>query len=110
MTYFINSIAELLQCRKCTGWVYKAHLNGWQKYLDPNPIDFETEIAMRIANRRIFQTRPVGLEFEIEDRTLWHITNGDHRAKTLVEHSCQTPTIFEPEPIYQLAKSKEPNF
>jgi len=108
--HFINSPAELIQCRKCTGWIYQCHVNGWQITVDPIALNFETEISLRMEGRRIYQTLKFGTDFELENRTLWHITNAHRLAKVLAEHSCKTPTIFEPAPLYETAKSKEPNF
>jgi hypothetical protein len=110
MTYFITTISKLIQCGKCTGWIYTAHLNGWQRKVDPNPLDLKSELEARVANRKIYQTRQIGVEFELENRTLWQIENPEPWIKVLAEHSCQTPTIFEPAPLYEPFKSKEPNF
>ena len=110
MTSLINSIAKLIQCRRCTGWIYEAHIHGWKFKVDPDPLDFETEIAARIAGRKIFQTLPVGIDFELDHRSLWHITNPSPRAKVLVEHDCTMPTIFQPSPLYEFSQPKEPNF
>ena len=108
--HFINSPAELTQCRKCTGWIYQCYINGWKIKVEPTPLNFETEISLRMEGRRIYQTLKFGTDFELENRTLWHITNAHRLTKVLPEHSCKTPTIFEPAPLYETAKSKEPNF
>ena len=53
---------------------------------------------MRIEGRMIFQTLGV-TKPTLVARTLWHINKADSRAKVFASHSCQTPEIFEPEPI-----------
>jgi hypothetical protein len=98
MTAFINSQLTLSQCQKCTGWVYECHVNGWRTRVEPNQLNFEEELAMRLEGRRIFQT----VEFHdptLMPRTLWHIEKSDPRAKVFASHSCKTPTYFEPAPF-----------
>ena len=55
---------------------------------------------MRIEGRKIFQTLGVW-ELTLIVRTLWHINKGDPLGKVFASHSCQTPEIFEPAPIYE---------
>ena len=55
---------------------------------------------MRVEGRSIFQT--LGLTDPIlVARTLWHINKADSGAKVFASHSCQTPEIFEPAPIFE---------
>jgi len=97
---FINSLPTISQCSICKGWVYECHVNGFRTRVEPNPLNFATEVAMRIEGRRILQTLGVTEPILIA-RTLWHINKGDPRGKIFASHSCQTPEIFEPAPIYE---------
>ena len=96
---FANSKLELKTCAKCKGWIYECHVDGWRTYLEPNPLNFAEELAMRVEGRRIFQT--IGItEPTLQPRKLWHINNPNPRAKVLASHSCQTPALFEPAPLF----------
>ena len=97
---FINSPLKLNQCRKCQGWIYQCHVDGWETYLEPTALNFAEEVAMRLEGRRIFQT--IGIfEPTLQPRKLWHINNPSPRSKVLASHSCQTPAIFEPAPLFE---------
>ena len=100
MSAFINSLPESKQCPICKGWIYECHVNGWRTRIEPNPLNFATEVAMRIEGRKIFQTLGI-TEPTLVARTLWHINQDDPRSKVFASHSCQTPEIFEPAPIYE---------
>jgi len=108
--YFINSSAKLIQCPKCTGWIYEATVNGWRVRVEPTPLNLSDEIAWRLSNRQIYQTVGTMADFNLEPRKLWHITKGDKRSLVLGSHDCDFPTIFEPEPLFAPKLSKEPNF
>jgi hypothetical protein len=95
---FINSSPTLSQCPICKGWVYECHVNGFRTRVEPTPLNFQTEVAMRIERRTIFQTLGISKP-TLFARTLWHINKGDPRGKVFASHSCQTPEIFEPAPI-----------
>lgn len=98
---FVNSKLTSSQCAKCKGWIYECHVDGWRTYLEPNPLNFAEELAMRVEGRRIFQT--IGIfEPTLQPRKLWHINNPSPRSKVLASHSCQTPAIFEPAPLFDL--------
>jgi len=110
MSNFINSLQNLTQCPICTGWIYEMHLSGFRTRVEPTPLNFEEEIAARLAGRKIYQTIRVGYDFEIQKRTLWHITHSDFTEFVLPSHSCKTPTIFEPTPLYPNPIAKESIF
>jgi len=64
---------------------------------------------MRMEGRSIYQSISK-TNLDLIDRKEWHIKNGDSDALVFAQHSCKTPTYFEPEPLFTQAKSKEPNF
>jgi hypothetical protein len=105
---FINSLATLSQCPICTGWIFEGMVNGFRTRVEPNPLNVESEIAMRIEGRRIYQSLSKN-SLNLIDRKTWHILNS---ASSLVfaSHDCKTPTYFEPEPLFETPKSKEPQF
>jgi hypothetical protein len=41
-------------------------------------------------------------------RNVWHINNPDPRAKVFASHSCSTPEIFEPMPLFDLPRYIDP--
>jgi len=83
-------------------------VNGFRTRVEPNPLNVESEIAMRIEGRRIYQSFSKN-SLDLIDRKTWHILNS---ASSLVfaSHDCKTPTYFEPEPLFETPKSKEPQF
>jgi hypothetical protein len=95
---FINSPLVPKQCSRCTGWIYECHINGWETKVEPNPLNFQEELAMRLEGRRIFQTVEI-TNSTLMPRTAWHIERSDSRAKVFATHSCKTPTYFEPSPL-----------
>jgi len=95
---FINSPLVPKQCSRCTGWIYECHINGWKTKVEPNPLNFQEELAMRLEGRRIFQTVEI-TNSTLMPRTAWHIERSDSRAKVFATHSCKTPTYFEPSPL-----------
>jgi hypothetical protein len=108
MTSFISSPLNLTQCRRCKGWIYECHVGGWRRRVEPIPLNFAEELAMRIEGRTIFQTlgraEPI-----LVTRTAWHIAQvGETRV--LPEHSCQTPALFEPAPLFEKPTTKEMRF
>ena len=60
-------------------------------------------MAMRVEGRKIYQTLGI-TEPTLIPRRLWHIEQDDSRAKVFASHSCQTPEIFEPSPIFEPVK------
>jgi len=108
--HFINSIAKLRQCPKCTGWIYECHVNGWRVRVEPTQLNLSDEIAWRLSSRKIYQTIRKGSDFELEQRNLWQMTKGDPKAIVLGSHDCKFSTIFEPEPLFASKPLKEPNF
>jgi hypothetical protein len=105
---FINSIATSSQCPICTGWIYEGMVNGFRTRVEPTPLNFESEIGMRIEGRRIYQSLSKTC-LDLIDRKAWHILNSSN-ALVFASHSCKTPTYFEPEPLFDQVKPKEPNF
>jgi hypothetical protein len=99
MTSFISSPLNLTQCRKCKGWIYECHVNGWRTRVEPNPLNLHQELAMRIEGRAIFQTLGTAEPILVK-RTAGHIAQV-RQTKVLPEHSCQTPAIFEPAPLFE---------
>ena len=97
MTSFISSPLNLTQCGKCKGWIYECHVNGWRRKVEPTPLNFAEELAMRVEGRTIFQTLGTA-EPILVTRTAWHIAQVGE-TKVLPEHSCQTPALFEPAPL-----------
>lgn len=108
--HLISSLAKLKQCGRCKGWIYVAHIHGWEKKVEPTPLNIEEEIAYRLTGVKIYQTMPIGSQFELMERTAWQITHADPRSKALAEHDCSTPTLFEPAPIYSKPTLKETEF
>jgi len=99
MDSFINSQPTSSQCRKCSGWVLEAHVNGWRTRVEPNPLNLESELAASIQGREIFQTLGT-VQVILVKRTIWHIRKDDPKTKVLASHDCSTPTYFEPEPLF----------
>jgi hypothetical protein len=96
---FINSPLALKTCAKCKGWIYECHVEGWRTCLEPNPLNFDEEVAMRLAGRSIFQT--IGIDQPtLVKRSLWHIQKDWAKVKVLASHSCHTPALFEPAPLF----------
>jgi hypothetical protein len=93
-------ILTLSQCPKCKGWIYECHVNGWRTRVEPNPLNFAEELAMRLEGRRVFQTLEITNPTLIH-RNAWHIAKSDSEAKVFASHSCQTPTYFEPAPLHE---------
>jgi hypothetical protein len=106
---FINSLATLSQCPICKGWIYEGIVNAFRTRVEPTPLNFESEIEMRIEGRKIYQSISK-VSLDLIDRKTWHIQNSSSDALVFASHSCKTPTYFEPEPLFIQAKSKEPNF
>jgi hypothetical protein len=108
VSVFINSEPIIKQHLKCKGWVFECHVNGWKTRVEPTPLNLMEEVAMRLAGRKVYQilgtARPILVE-----RSAWHIAKMQS-AIVLVEHSCQTPEIFEPLPIARKSLPKEPQF
>ena len=93
-------------CARCKGWILECFIDGFETKLEPNPLNFEEELKMRIEGRRIYQTLGT-VEPILVKRTGAHIAKADPRAKVLAVHSCKTPTYFEPEPLFEtIAKSE----
>ena len=104
--FLINSIAKLTLCKICKGWIYEAQLYGFKTKVEPTPLNSSEEVIHRLEGRRVFQTLRKGYDWELSERTAWHITKGDPTAVVLPEHSCKTPVIFEPTPIFPMPVSK----
>ena len=83
-------------------------VNGFRTRIEPTPLNFETEIGMRMEGRRIYQSLSKTC-LDLIDRKEWHILNTSN-ALVFASHSCKTPTYFEPEPLFTQAKPKEPTF
>jgi hypothetical protein len=96
----INSALTLSQCPICKGWIYECHVYGFRTRVEPISLNFQSEVKMRIEGRAIFQTIGVA-ELTLVPRTLWHIEQSDPKAKVFASHSCQTPEIFEPAPLFE---------
>jgi len=83
-------------------------VNGFRTRVEPNPLNVESEIAIRIEGRRIYQSLSKN-SLDLIDRKTWHILNSDN-SLVFASHDCKTPTYFEPEPLFETPKSKEPQF
>jgi hypothetical protein len=108
--FLINSLATSSQCARCKGWVYEAFVYGFLTRVEPNPLNLEEEIAMRLEGRKIWETLKRGDGFELVKRTEWHIKKGSGRALVLADHDCRMPTYFEPAPLFEKPTMKEPQF
>jgi len=108
--HLINSLQKLTQCPVCKGWIYEMHLGGFRTRVEPTRLNFVEEVIHRLEGRKIYETVRRGYDFEIVERTLWHIKRSDPKAVVLPSHSCLYPMIFEPEPIYEIPTPKESEF
>ena len=108
--HFLTDIAKLTQCARCKGWIYEGHLYGFLIRVEPTRLNLGDELAMRLAGRKVYGTARMGSDFELTKRTAWHIAKNEAASLALVAHDCQSPTYFEPEPLYPQPTSKEPNF
>ena len=108
--FLINSVAKLTQCRRCQGWIYVAHVNGFETKVEPNPLKLDEEVALRLTGSTIYQTLRSGAGFELQRRTAYHIEKADPREVALAVHDCTFPTLFEPIDILAKPKPKEPIF
>jgi len=97
---FINSAPTLSQCEKCQGWVLECYVAGFLTRVEPNPLNFAEELIARAKGLRIYQTFGTS-QVCLVRRKLWHIEKADPRAKVLATHDCQSPTYFEPSPLFE---------
>jgi hypothetical protein len=105
--HFISTHPKLVQCPICKGWILECHVGGLRKRVEPMELSFNQELAFRIEGRAIFQS--VGsYEPNLIHRNVWHINNPDPRAKVFASHSCSTPEIFEPMPLFDLPRYIDP--
>jgi hypothetical protein len=107
--HFINSPAKLTQCPICKGWIYECHVHGWRVRVEPTPLNLSDEVALRLANRKIYQTFGITKNFELMPRKAWQILH-DSGATVFGSHDCDFPTLFEPAPLFERPQAKEPNF
>jgi hypothetical protein len=107
--HFINSLATSSQCPICKGWIFEGMVNGFRTRVDPTPLKNDPELKMRIIGRKIYQSISK-TNVDLIERKAWHIKNGDPDALVFASHDCKTPTYFEPEPLFETPKSKEPQF
>ena len=109
MSFFISTPIAITQHRPCQGWVFEAHVGGWRTRVEPTPLNFVEELKMRMEGRKVYQILGVAEPMLIE-RSAWHIARMTGSTIVLAEHSCRTPEIFEPSPLYEKPTMKEPRF
>ena len=108
MSFFVSTPATLSQHRPCQGWIYEAHIGGWQTRVEPTPLNFVEEVKARLEGRAIYQILGTAEPILIP-RTTWHILKAES-AIVFAEHRCSTPEMFEPLPVARKPLPKEPRF
>ena len=88
-------------------------VDGFQTKVEPTPLNFETELKLRVEGRRIFQVLKNAYQFELQLRTAWHIGKDDGSQIVLADHDCQKPGYgsiidFFPKPTISDDNGKAP--
>lgn len=90
LRHLISTKVDAKNCTKCQGAIWVGLVNGFEVKVDPTPLDATAEIMLRLEGVRIYQTvGVVGSQFELQERSAWHITKGDARAVALGKHDCK---------------------
>ena len=90
LRHLISTKVEAKNCTKCGSAIWVGLVNGFETKVDPTPLDASAEIMLRLEGVRIYQTFGiVGSQFELQERSAWHITNGDAKAVALASHDCK---------------------
>lgn len=108
--HLVSTRVEESTCPRCNSAIWVGLVNGFETKVDPTPLDASAEIMLRLEGVRIYQTFGiVGSQFELQERSAWHITKGDAKAVALGKHDCKRGVSYFVD-LFPKPQAKEVNF